>query len=63
MAGLPRASRGAKAGAPASRRKVRFPCGHIETEAAMRRRVRTRRGAAWVGCPRCNTIALLSAHQ
>jgi hypothetical protein len=42
----------------AGQRCLRFPCGHTEAEAAVASRLRERPGAVWVGCPRCNVIAL-----
>jgi len=38
---------------------LRFPCGHVEPEQAVARRARSRAGAIWVACDRCNLIALI----
>jgi len=40
------------------RRRFQFPCGHLEPEARVGDRVRRGVRAVWVGCRRCNVIAL-----
>jgi hypothetical protein len=43
---------------PSGRRPVRFPCGHTDLEHRVVRRLRERGNALWVGCARCNVIAI-----
>jgi len=40
---------------------VRFPCGHVDSEAQLTGRLRERSNALWIGCPRCNVIAVAVA--
>ena len=41
---------------------MRFPCGHSEPETSVAGRVRKVAGrAVWVGCRRCNVVALACA--
>ena len=42
-------------------RLVRFPCGHTDAEARLAKTLRERKTSLWVGCPRCNVIALAVA--
>jgi hypothetical protein len=39
------------------RDRFRFPCGHIEGEAGVSRRLRARERAVWVRCAQCNVVA------
>ena len=42
-------------------RLVRFPCGHMDSEALLSGRLRERKHALWVRCPECNVIAVAVA--
>ena len=42
-------------------RRVRFPCGHMDSEALLAGRLRERKHALWVRCPECNVIAVVVA--
>ena len=42
-------------------RRVRFPCGHMDSEAFLSGRLRERKHALWVRCPECNVIAVVVA--
>ena len=46
---------------PPTARLVRFPCGHVDTEAQLAGRLRERKNALWITCPRCNVIAVAVA--
>ena len=46
---------------PPSARLVRFPCGHVDSEAHLTGRLRERSNALWIGCPRCNVIVVAVA--
>jgi hypothetical protein len=41
--------------------RVRFPCGHMDSEALLFGRLRERKHALWVRCPECNVIAVAVA--
>ena len=42
-------------------RKYRFPCGHVEATKPVDARRRVTIRVAWVGCPRCNVVAIVVA--
>jgi len=42
-------------------RRIRFPCGHLASEALLSGRLRERKHALWVRCPECNVIAVAVA--
>ena len=42
-------------------RWVRFPCGHMDSEALLSGRLRDRKHALWVRCQECNVIAVAVA--
>lgn len=44
-----------------SRPRLRFPCGHVEGQRTVNRRLRTTERAAWVACRRCNLVTLVVA--
>ncbi len=44
-----------------SRPRVKFPCGHLEGEAAVDKRTRGTERAVWVGCRSCNLIVVAVA--
>ena len=46
---------------PSGARLVRFPCGHVDSEALFAARLRERKNALWVCCPCCNVIAVTVA--
>jgi hypothetical protein len=59
---LVRASQDKPASPPSSTSPlVRFPYGHVVSEAQLAARLRERRYALWIGCPRCNVIAVAVA--
>jgi len=41
--------------------RLRFPCGHLEGQRAVKRRLRTTERAAWIPCRSCNLITLVVA--
>jgi hypothetical protein len=51
----------ARAGREASPTTFRFPCGHLEAEPLVTRRLRSRDNAVWIDCARCNVIVVLAA--
>jgi hypothetical protein len=42
-------------------RNYRFPCGHVEAAKSVDARRRVNIRVAWVGCPRCNVVAIVVA--
>jgi hypothetical protein len=42
-----------------SEQGLRFPCGHVEVNAAVASRVHETLRAVWVGCRYCNVIAVV----
>jgi hypothetical protein len=42
-------------------RNYRFPCGHVEAAKSVDARRRVTIRVAWVGCPRCNVVAIVVA--
>jgi len=42
-------------------RNYRFPCGHVEAAKPVDARRRVTIRVAWVGCPRCNVVAIVVA--
>jgi hypothetical protein len=44
-----------------ARPRLRFPCGHVEGQRTVNRRLRTTERAAWVACRRCNLVTLVVA--
>jgi len=42
-------------------RNYRFPCGHVEAAKSVDTRRRVTIRVAWVGCPRCNVVAIVVA--
>ena len=46
---------------PSGARAVRFPCGHMDSEALLAGNLRERMNAVWVRCPGCNVIAVTVA--
>lgn len=45
------------------RRRLRFPCGHVEPEVTIGDRLRRMDGAIWVRCRACNVVALTMSEQ
>jgi hypothetical protein len=43
------------------RPRLKFPCGHLEAEAAVEKRTHASGRAVWVRCRSCNLIALAIA--
>jgi len=41
--------------------RLRFPCGHLEGQRAVNRRLRATERAVWIPCRSCNLITLLVA--
>lgn len=39
--------------------RFRFPCGHLEAQRSVQRRVRMTARHAWIACQRCGVIALV----
>jgi hypothetical protein len=44
-----------------STKLVRFPCGHIESEARLAGCLRERKNAVWLSCSRCNVMSVAIA--
>ena len=53
-----RPSSAASTAAAARGHSLRFPCGHVHSEAIVAEQLRERNNAIWIKCPRCNVVAL-----